>query len=203
MDTSPDTGRRMLLQPVDWIIPLAMGFGLAACAGLRAWLPLLILGGLARFDYLQLHPSFQFLERTDVLIILIVATILEILGDKIVLIDHILDSAGTVIRPAAGTVLVSSVLVDMPLSTAILLGIMVGGTTALGTHMLKSASRTVVTATAPVHGGIGNFLVSTGEDFLAVLGSVMAILVPVVAAGVILLWLVLRWRRRRAMPRMV
>ena len=35
---------------------LALAIGLAACAGLHAWLPLLLTGLLARFEYLELGP---------------------------------------------------------------------------------------------------------------------------------------------------
>ena len=183
------------MHPGDLIIPLAMGFGLAACAGLRAWLPLLILGGLARFEYLELHPSFQFLERTDVLIILVVATILELLGDKIAIIDHILDTAGTVIRPAVGAVLTASVLVHLPLKTAILLGVMVGGSAALGTHALKSIFRTSMTVTLPFHGGLGNLVVSLGEDLLVILGIALAILIPLLFLFLVGMVFFYRWRR--------
>ncbi len=183
------------MHPVDLIVPLAMGFGLAACAGLRAWLPFLILGGLARFGYLELHPSFQFLERTDVLMILMVATILEILGDKIVFIDHVLDVAGTVIRPAVGSVLTASLLVHLPLRTAILLGVMVGGSAAFSTHAMKSFFRTSMTMMTPFHGGGGNMVVSFGEDLLVIVGIGMAILIPLVFLFLVGMVFYYRWRR--------
>ena len=54
---------------MDWvdlatIVPsLAMGIGLAACAGLRAWLPLLLAGGMARLGIIELGSSFRFISR--------------------------------------------------------------------------------------------------------------------------------------------
>ena len=41
---------------------LAMGFALAACVGLRAFLPLLAAGLLARFGYVNLGESFAWME---------------------------------------------------------------------------------------------------------------------------------------------
>src|SRR4026207_1943133 len=45
----------------DWVPSLAMGIGLAACAGLRAWLPLLLSGLLARARAPGPGPSLRFL----------------------------------------------------------------------------------------------------------------------------------------------
>lgn len=178
---------------------ILMGIGLAACAGIRAWLPLWILGLLGRFHYITLHQDFQFLQRTDVLIILTLATIVEILGDKIVVIDHLLDGIGTVLRPAAGTVLVSSLFSDMPLSTAVLIGLMAGVPITLGTHLLKSTLRSSITMLAPFHGGIGNTTASFIEDFSTFSGILLAVTLPILAGSLTLLffYLGLRIIRRR------
>ena len=75
------------------IVPsLALGIGLAACAGLRAWLPLLLLGGLARWGVVDLSPSFQFIAESRALVLFGVATLVEIAGDKIPEEDHALDA---------------------------------------------------------------------------------------------------------------
>ena len=101
------------MDAVNWleIVPsLALGIGLAACAGLRAWLPLLLLGGLARWGVVDLGPSFEFVASTRALILFGVATVIEIAGDKIPAVDHTLDALSTVLRPAAGSLLAASVL---------------------------------------------------------------------------------------------
>src|SRR2546428_9632548 len=117
-----------------------MGIGLAACAGLRAWLPLLLAGLLARAGVLELGPSFRFIASNQALILFGVATVVEILGDKIPAVDHTLDALSTVLRPAAGSLLVASVLwrVPDPL-TALALGVAAGPPPALLPHPAKSA----------------------------------------------------------------
>ena len=48
----------------DVVPSLALAIGLAACAGLRAWLPLLLAGRpRARWGIIELGPSFQFLGQ--------------------------------------------------------------------------------------------------------------------------------------------
>jgi len=175
---------------------LAMGIGLAACAGLRAWLPLLLAGLLARAGVLELGPSFRFIASNQALILFGVATVVEMLGDKIPAVDHTLDALSTVLRPAAGSLLAASVLwrVPDPL-TALALGVGGGGAPAppaLVPHAAKSALRAASTAFT---GGLANPLLSLLEDLAAVLVFVFTIVLPVAVALVILLVAVLLVRR--------
>jgi Domain of unknown function (DUF4126) len=168
------TGAQIVLQ-------IMMGAGLAASAGLRAWLPLLCAGLLARAGYLSLGESFAFLSRTDVLIVFGVATVLELLGDKIPVADHFLDLVGTVARPAAGTLLAASVATHFDPAIATLLGLIVGGGTALTIHSGKAVARAHATALLPLHGGTGNAALSVGEDAVSLGGVGLSVWAPVVA----------------------
>ena len=160
---------------------LMLGVSLAACAGFRAWLPMLALGIMARSGQVALHPSFQFLTNDGGLIIFGVAAVLEFLGDKFIVIDHFLDAAGTIARPVAGTLIASAMLTKMDPSTALLLGLVAGGGTSLTVHAGKALARAKVSLLAPFHGGAGNAVVSLGEDAVstAMLGLVW--LSPVLA----------------------
>lgn len=173
---------------VDWttIVPsLAMGIGLAACAGIRAWLPLLMAGGLARWGVIEIGPSFQFIASDRALILFGVATVIEILADKVPAVDHALDSLSTVLRPAAGSLLAASVLwqVSDPL-TALALGVAVGAPTSLVPHAAKSLLRA---ASTTFTGGLANPIISILEDLMAVALFVLTVLVPVVVAAVLIL----------------
>jgi VWFA-related protein len=160
----------------EFLPALALAIALAASAGLRAWLPLLLAGSLARWGVLDLGPSFQFLASNKALVVFAVATVVEIAGDKFPAIDHALDAIGTPLRPAAGALLAASVLgtVSDPL-TAIVLGTAVGAPSALVPHAAKSALRAVSSAAT---GGIANPFLSLLEDVISVLTFVAAVLVP-------------------------
>jgi Domain of unknown function (DUF4126) len=188
---------------VNWleIVPsLALGIGLAACAGLRAWLPLLLLGAFARWGVVDLSPSFAFVGSTRALILFGVATVIEIAGDKIPAVDHALDALSTVLRPAAGSLLAASVLwqVSDPL-TAMALGIAVGAPSALVPHAAKSTLRVVSTSFT---GGLANPVLSLLEDAIALVLFVLTVVLPVVAASLVLLagFLVARRLLRRSPP---
>jgi hypothetical protein len=184
------------------IIPsLAMGIGLAACAGIRAWLPLLLAGLLARAGVLELGASFRFIASNQALILFGVATVVEILGDKIPAVDHTLDALSTVLRPAAGSLLAASVLwrVPDPL-TALALGVAVGAPTALVPHAAKSTLRATSTF---LTGGLANPLLSLIEDLATLLMFLFTVVLPVAAALAILVVAVIvvrRLSRRRLRP---
>lgn len=177
---------------------LALGIGLAACAGLRAWLPLLLTGLLARFDYLTLGPSFQFLTGNRALTLFAVATLIELIGDKVPAVDHALDAIGTVLRPAAGALLAASVFwqVNDPL-TAVALGLVVGAPSALVPHAAKSALRAVATTFT---GGLANPVLSLLEDLIAIGLFALTVLLPLLVAALVALTalLVLRFFKKRA-----
>jgi len=184
------------------IVPsLAMGIGLAACAGLRAWLPLFLAGLLARAGILELGPSFRFIASNQALILFGVATVVEMLGDKIPAVDHTLDALSTVLRPAAGSLLAASVMwrVPDPL-TALALGVAVGAPSALVPHAAKSTLRAASTAFT---GGLANPVLSLLEDLVALVMFVFTVLLPVAMALLILVVAVLvvrRLSRRRPQP---
>jgi hypothetical protein len=168
---------------LDLVPSLALGIGLAACAGLRAWLPLLLTGSLARFGFIELGDKFQFLGSNRALILFGVATLVEIAADKIPAVDHALDSLSTILRPAAGSLLAASVLwqISDPL-TALALGVAVGAPSALLPHAAKTVLRT---ASTTLTGGLANPIISILEDVIAIGMFILTVLVPLIAAGVV------------------
>jgi hypothetical protein len=186
----------------EFLPALALAIALAASAGLRAWLPLLLAGILSRLGVLDLGPSFQFLSSNRALLLFGVATVIELIGDKVPVVDHALDAIGTPLRPAAGALLAASVLgtVSDPL-TAMVMGTAVGAPAALIPHALKTAVRTVSTG---VTGGLANPVLSFVEDAVSVVVFILAVLVPalVVALLGLSLYGAARWirRRRAAVP---
>ena len=184
----------------DVVSSISLAIGLAACAGLRAWLPLLMAGALARAGVLTLGPSFGFLASNRALILFGVATVIEVIGDKVPAVDHALDMLSTVLRPAAGTLLAASVMWEVrdPL-TALALGVAVGAPSALVPHAAKTVLRA---ASTTFTGGLANPLISVFEDVLAVGMFVLTVVVPLLAAITLLVvaFLVVRRMARRSAP---
>jgi hypothetical protein len=98
-----------------------------------------------------------------------------------VVVDHFLDAIGTFARPIAGTLLAASVITHADPVMTTVLGLIVGGSTALTIHAGKAAVRAQSTAAAPLHGGTANMALSLGEDVISAAGVGLAVWVPVIA----------------------
>ncbi len=178
---------------LEWIPTLGLAIALAACAGLRAWLPLLLTGALSRAGMLELGESFAFLGSNKALILFGLASSIEIVADKVPALDHALDALSTLLRPAAGALLAAAVIGRFadPL-TALALGVAVGAPASLVPHAAKSTLRGLSTG---LTAGLANPILSFLEDVLALVLFVLAILVPVAVALLVLFFTFLVTRR--------
>ena len=180
---------------------LAMGFALAATVGLRAFLPLLAAGLLARFGYVDLGHSFEWMAKTPALIVFGSAVVFEVLADKVPGLDHALHAVETFVKPVAGTLVAASLFTNLDPMMAVVLGLIGGGTIAGMVHVAKGTTRVASTA---MTGGLANPALSLFDDVLAIGGIVLAVLAPIIAAIIVLVLVVggvrLLLKRRRAPP---
>lgn len=178
-------------------------FGLASTAGLNAYIPLLVTGLVARYTALITLPQpFNALENGWVLLTLGVLLLIEMTVDKIPAVDTVNDVIHTVVRPAAGAILFAgqSGHIGIDPTLAIALGLIAAG----GVHATKATVRPIVTASTA---GVGNPFVSVIEDVLALIGALLAIVMPVIMMLLLLVAAVLiaRWwlSRRARQPRSI
>ena len=192
------------------MLEVLTGSGLAASAGLNAYIPLLLMGLLSRYtDLVELPSGWQWLGNGWVVLILAVLLAVEVVADKVPVVDHVNDVVQTVVRPTAGglafgagagseTVTVSDP--DTFFSTHQWVPVVVGVLIALGVHLLKAVARPVINATTA---GVGAPVASTAEDATSVVMSVVALLLPVLVLvfllGLVFFvpWLFRRRRERR------
>lgn len=184
-------------------VTIGMGLALAATCGLRAFLPLLLINILALTGRVDLADSFAFMGTWQAFALFGSATVAEVAGDKVPGVDHFLDTFGVVIRPAAAAVAAASVITWFDPLTATAFGLIGGGLTAGAVLAVKAKVRMLTSATTA---GLGNTMVSVGEDAVAVgtagVALVAPILLTVVAVailGVVLAWAALR-RTEAAAP---
>jgi len=174
------------------VLAVLAGVAVAAAAGLRAFLPLLAIGLGARFGAIGLDERVAWLSSDAALVCLGVATFVEVLGDKIPVVDHVLDVAGTVLRPLAASFGAYVLLVDLPTPWAQIVALVLGLGT-LGLHLVKAKVRL---ASSAMTLGIANPVISTAEDVVAALLAVAAMLAPVLGLALVLI-VILWWRKRR------
>jgi hypothetical protein len=179
------------------VVAALTGIALAACAGLRVFLPLFAAGAAARFFDWPLAHGMAWLASDAALVTFGVASAVEVAADKIPALDHLLDAAQTFLAPAAGAMLAVSSLADLPTGTAVALGVITGAPIAGGIHLLAASTRV---GSSALTFGAGNPVLSLLEDAAAAVGVVLAFLLPilVVVALLLLALAIRRWRRSRA-----
>lgn len=186
------------------------GTGLAVAAGLNAYVPLLLLGPAARIlDGVELPPAWVWLENEWVLVVIALLLVIEIVADKVPVVDSINDWVQTVVRPAAGGIVFGSGSAAQTLAVSDpdafapsqqWVPVVAGAVIALVVHLVKMAARPAANA---LTGGAAAPVLSTSEDIGAVVFSIFALVVPVlVVVGLVTLVLVVgvlleRARRRR------
>jgi hypothetical protein len=198
----------------DVVLEALTGTGLAASAGLNAYIPLLSVGLLTRFtDVINLPEQWQWLENPWVLGILGVLLTVEFVADKIPAVDHVNDVLQTVVRPTSGGLVfgaassAETATVTDPaafFSNNQWVPVVIGIVIALAIHGMKATVRAGINA---VTVGFGAPVASTIEDAVSVSMSLAAILLPVLVLLflvliVLLFWWAMRRRKRRKAARL-
>jgi hypothetical protein len=175
----------------DALLGVAIGLGLAAAAGFRVFVPLLVASIAAKTGMLELSPGFVWLATTPAIAALAIATLLEIGAYAVPWIDQLLDVIATPTALVAGMLAAASVVVDLPPLVKWTVVLMAGGAAGItqGASVLTRFKSTTLT------GGMGNPVVSTMELVGAVVASVLAIFLPLVALLAVLMLLVMITRK--------
>ncbi|WP_049567199.1 DUF4126 domain-containing protein [Nocardiopsis sp. SBT366] len=189
------------------------GLGLASAAGLNAYVPLLVIGLLARYtEIIPLTPAWAWLEHPATLVSLGVLLVVEFVADKVPALDSVNDVVQTVIRPTSGGITFGAGASAVQLSEiteisgeasgmattaggvawgAVIAGVVI----ALLFHLAKALARPVVNTLTL---GLGAPVVSFLEDVASFLTSLMAVLLPVLIMVVFPLMVVLGvWAARK------
>jgi hypothetical protein len=151
---------------------LALGAGFSS--GLNLYATIATLGLLQRYGVIHLPGSMQALSHPWVLGIALTLYAIEFLADKIPYVDTIWDAVHTVIRPPAAALLAYSATAAAPAEWRWGATLLAGGV-ALTSHSTKASARAAVN-TSPEP--FSNWLLSLGEDTLAVWLTWMATVHP-------------------------
>ncbi len=192
MPTSNHTLSPSRVDIVTSIIGIALGIGLAAAAGFRIFVPLLLAGIAARAGWIDLNMTFDWLASTPALLTLGTAAVFETLAYYIPGIDHVLDLLAGPAAVVAGVVASAAVMTDIPPAAMWPLAIIGGGGVA---GITKGGSALLRAKTGVATAGLGNPVISTAETLSATALAILAIAVPVVCAVVVVALLV--WCVRR------
>ena len=160
------------MNPIE-TLGLALGAGFSS--GLNLYATVATLGLLQRFGVIHLPPGLQRLSHPWVLGTAVALYLLEFFADKIPFVDTIWDAIHTFIRPPAAALLAFAAAGAAPPEWRWGAALIAGGV-ALTSHGTKASARAAVN-TSPEP--FSNWVLSFGEDLLAVWLTWMATAHPV------------------------
>jgi hypothetical protein len=143
---------------------LGLAFGAGFSSGLNLYATVATLGLLQRFGVIHLPPTLVIVSHPMVLGIALTLYFIEFFADKIPYVDTVWDTVHTFLRPPAAAVIgygaASSVAPEWRWAAALL-----AGGVALTAHGTKASARAAVNT---VPEPFSNWVLSLGEDLLAV-----------------------------------
>ncbi len=183
------------------ILSICLGIGLAASSGFRVFVPLFALSLASYFGVIPLNDTWAWVGSTPALIIFAVASIAESVSYLVPFVDNALDTIAVPLAGLAGTLVMASSLTDLSPAMTWALAIVAGGGAGAA---IKATTATGRAASTMGTAGIANPVLSVAETGSAIGLSVLAIFAPILAVvavilGLILLiWLVLKLKKRHA-----
>jgi hypothetical protein len=162
------------MESVNPLQTLGLALGAGFSSGLNLYATIATLGLLERYGIIHLPGSLQVLSHPWVLGIALALYAIEFLADKIPYVDTVWDAVHTLIRPPAAALLAYGATVAAPAEWRWSAALLAGGV-ALTSHSTKASTRAAVN-TSPEP--FSNWLLSLGEDALAVWLTWMATVHP-------------------------
>jgi hypothetical protein len=172
------------MNPVE-TLGLALGAGFSS--GLNLYATVATLGLLERYGVIHLPSSLEILAHPWVLGLAAALYLLEFFADKVPYVDTIWDAVHTFIRPPAAALLAYAAAATAPPEWRWGAALLAGGV-ALTSHGTKASARAAVN-TSPEP--FSNWVLSFGEDLLAVWLTWMATAHPIATTVIVASLLVL------------
>ncbi len=169
------------------IATLGLALGTGFSSGLNLYATVATLGLLERFGVIHLPPSLQGLSHPWVLAIAVILYVLEFFADKIPYVDTVWDAVHTFIRPPAAALLAFGAAGAAPAEWRWGAALLAGGV-ALTSHGTKASARAAVNT---VPEPFSNWVLSLGEDVLAVWLTWMATVHPIATTIIVVTLLAL------------
>ncbi|MEO7522046.1 MAG: DUF4126 domain-containing protein [Gemmatimonas sp.] len=171
----------------DSIVPIGVGLCLSAACGFRTFLPLLFVGAASRWGIFPLHDPYAWIASTSGLLVLLTATVAEIVAYFVPFVDNASDVIATPLAMAAGTLMMLTSLGDhggvLPWALALILG---GGTSGI----VQAATVKLRALSSGTTAGAGNAIVAGGELVSASTFSLIALFLPLIALVISIVLLV-------------
>ena len=179
--------RFAMMSGMNPIATLGLALGAGFSSGLNLYATVATLGLLERFGVIHLPGSLHVLSHPAILILAVALYIVEFFADKIPYLDTAWDAIHTFIRPPAAAILAFAAAGAAPAEWRWGAALLAGGV-ALTSHGAKASARAAVNT---VPEPFSNWVLSFGEDILAVWLTWMATVHPVATTVIVIALLAL------------
>jgi hypothetical protein len=169
------------------IATLGLALGAGFSSGLNVYATVATLGLLQRFGIIHLPSALQVLSHPIVVGISIALYVIEFFADKVPYVDTLWDSIHTFIRPPAAALLAYGAAGGAAPEWRWGAALLAGGV-ALTSHGTKASTRAAVNTTPEP---FSNWVLSLGEDLLAVWLTWMSAVHPLAATAIVVVLLAL------------
>lgn len=177
---------------MEILLSIAIGIGLSAACGFRIFVPPLVMSLAAHAGYLHISPDFQWMGTNSALEAFAVATFVEMFAYYIPWVDNLLDTVSTPTAFAVGTYITAALFPDTDPLLKWAVAAMAGGGSA---GIIQALTAMVRLSSTALTVGMGNPIVATIEAGSAIILSLLAIGVPVLAFGLVAGCLILIFRK--------
>mgnify|MGYP000686928942 FL=1 len=160
----------------ELILSIIVGVGLSAACGFRVFIPPLVMCIAAKAGHVSFGADFVWMETNVALAAFSIAAALEIGAYYIPWLDNALDTIAAPAAVVAGTMTTAAMLGDISPWMKWSLAAIAGGGAAGAVQVTTTVARG---ASSVLTGGLGNWVVSTGEGIGAVITAILAIVVPI------------------------
>ncbi|MCK8600613.1 DUF4126 domain-containing protein [Desulfoferrobacter suflitae] len=171
---------------MEVIAKLGSLLGLSFIAGINLYATVAVTGICVKYQLVQgLPPELHVLANDAVIFLAVFLYVIEFLMDKVPGLDTLWDSLHTIIRPLGGAMLALMQVGEASPAMEVMV-FMLGASLASVAHITKAGTRVIVNASPEP---VSNFVVSTGEDVLAVGYTYLSLAYPKVTFFLTLLCL--------------
>lgn len=181
------------MDTLEIVLAAGMGIGLASVAGVRAFLPLALAALAARVGLIELPDPLGSASEWAAISGLAALAAVEAALDKWLAVRRVLDGVMTPLRLASGALLFAAAL-DAALGAGAIPELAAGGAIAAAVSVLKAVLRPPAGAESV---GVSDTFISLVEDAIALVGGLVAVLVPLVPLLFVAFFLFFLYRIRR------
>jgi hypothetical protein len=170
----------------EWLPTLSLALGSAWTSGINLYATVTILGLMQKFGVTHLPGGLDVLDNWWIIGIAGFLYAVEFFADKIPYVDSVWDVVHTFIRVPAGAIVAYGATNQMD-SSVHFIATLLGGGLALSSHGTKAALRAGANLSPEP---VSNWVLSIVEDIIAIAGTILAVIAPVLIAIVLIIFLI-------------